>query len=471
MSGKRKFIGKQVRLIGLLLLLLALAACGGGAADEPTPAATEAADVEEPAEEVEEPAEEVEEPAEEVEEPAEEEEVVEEPAEEEMAEGTATPVANTENSLTLWVYDDGRIGVLTELGQQFEEEYGVPVIVEAVDLGEISNQILLGAGTGTGPDMAIIPHDNLGPLVENGAVAPVDLGDKADSYLPNSIDGFTYNGELYGLPLAVENIGFFRNTDMVPEAPTTWAEVQEIGQALVDSGDADIAVAFPDLTYNIYPIFTSYGGYIFGRDADGNFTPDDIGMNSEGFVEGLSWVQTMIDNGLASENVDWEASHVLFETGRVPFIFTGPWALNRFQTAGVPYAISAFPAAEEGGEAGYPFLGVQGIVFNANSADLLLAQTFALETIATPEGMQAIFDAEPRPSAWRTIFEAADDPDTAGFNAAGVHADPMPSIPAMGFVWNAWVNAGTLVATGELTPEAALDSAVEQIQAQIADAQ
>ena len=170
---------------------------------------------------------------------------------------------------------------------------------------------------------------------------------------------------------------------------------------------------------------------------------------------------------VVSENIDWEASHVLFETGKAPFIFTGPWAINRFETAGVPYEISAFPAAEEGGEAGYPFLGVQGIIFNANSDNLLLAQTFALENIATAEGMQAIFDAEPRPSAWASIFEAADDADTAGFNEAGVNAQPMPSIPAMGYVWDAWGNAGTLVATGELTPAEALQSAVEQIKAQI----
>ena len=441
----------------VLMLLLALAACGGGqetAAPVAEATAVPAAEVEEVV--AEEPA--VEEPAAEVEEAATEEPVAEEaPAEE----------SSDENSLTLWVYDDGRVGVLTELGKQFEEEYGIPVVIEVVDLGEIKNQMLLGAGTGEGPDMAIIPHDNLGPMVENGAVAVVDLAEKEDQYLSNSIDGFMYNGQLYGLPLAVENIGFFRNTDMVPEAPKTWDEMMAIGEELVNNGDAQVAVGLPDLTYNIYPIYTSYGGYIFGRDDSGSFTPDDIGMNSEGMIEGLTLVQTLVDNGLASENVDWEASHVLFETGEAPFILTGPWAINRFQTAGVPYAISAFPAAEEGGEAGYPFLGVQGIVFNQNSDNLLLAQTFAMENIATEEGMQAIFDAEPRPSAWASIFNAAADPDTAGFNEAGVNAVPMPSIPAMGYVWDAWANAGTFVITGELTPEEALQGAVDQVQAQI----
>jgi len=375
------------------------------------------------------------------------------------------PVEN--EGLVLWVYDDGRLEILTELGAEFEQEYGIPVSVEVVDLSEIRNAMTLGAASGEGPDMIIIPHDNLGPIVENGAAVPIDLGDKAQYFLPNAIDGFMYNGELYGVPLAVENIGFFRNTDMVPEAPTTWAQVAEIGTQLVEDGIAESAIGFPDLTYNSYPIFTSYGGYIFGRDEAGNFTTEDIGMTNDGMVQGLTWIGDLIASGVVSSNIDWEASHVLFETGRSPFIMTGPWAINRFQEAGVPYAISAFPAAEEGGEPGYPFLGVQGLVLNANKENVLLAQTFAVDFLATEAHFQAIFDAEPRPSAWQSIFNSATDEDTQGFNAAGVNAVPMPNIPAMGYVWDAWVNAGSLVAQGELSPRDALENAVDQILTQI----
>ncbi|MCK6579471.1 MAG: maltose ABC transporter substrate-binding protein [Anaerolineae bacterium] len=370
--------------------------------------------------------------------------------------------------LTLWIYDDGRLEVLTQLGEAFEAEYGVGVSVEVVDLTEIRNAMTLGAASGEGPDMIIIPHDNLGPIVENGAALPIDLGDAAANYLTSAIDGFSYNGGLYGVPLAVENIGFFRNVDLVPEAPATWDDVEAVGAALLDSGDVDSAIGLPDLTYNSYPIFTSFGGYIFGRDATGSFTIEDVGMNNEGMVAGLTWIEHLIEEGLISANVDWEASHVQFETGRSAFILTGPWAINRFETAGVPYAISAFPAAEEGGAPGYPFLGVQGLVVNANSEDAILAQTFAVDFLATEEHYQMIFDAEPRPSAWASIFESASDPNTAGFNAAGANAVPMPSIPAMGYVWDAWVNAGALVAQGELSPQEALDSAVAQVLAQVA---
>jgi len=381
--------------------------------------------------------------------------------------GVYIQVAAQESQLTIWIYDDGRLEVLTELGAAFEAEYGVPVAVQVVDLSEIRNAMTLGAASGEGPDMIIIPHDNLGPIVENGAALPIDLGDKAADYLPSAIDGFTYNGQLYGVPLAVENIGFFRNTDLVPDAPATWAEVEQIGAELLDNGDIDSVIGLPDLTYNSYPIFTSFGGYIFGRDEAGSFTTTDIGLNNEGMVAGLTWIQDMIDEGAVSENVDWEASHVQFETGRSAFIMTGPWALNRFETAGVPYAVSAFPAAEEDGDAGYPFLGVQGLVINANKENAILAQVFAVDFLASEEHYQMIYDAEARPSAWASIFESASDPVTAGFNAAGSSAVPMPSIPAMGYVWDSWSNAGALVAQGELSPQEALDSAVTQLLAQI----
>ena len=183
-----------------------------------------------------------------------------------------------------------------------------------------------------------------------------------------------------GLPLAIENIGFFYNTDLVETPPATWEEVREVGAALVDSGDVEVAIghARPDVQLvpdlHVVSVATSSA-----RTPRASSSPDDIGMTNEGMVEGLTYITSLVDEGLAAENVDWEATHVQFETGASAFIMTGPWAINRFQEAGVPYAIAPFPAAEEGGEAGYPFLGVQGLIVNANSEQLLLAQAFATE--------------------------------------------------------------------------------------------
>jgi arabinogalactan oligomer/maltooligosaccharide transport system substrate-binding protein len=369
-------------------------------------------------------------------------------------------------TLTIWT-DDQRLPVVTELGKQFTEEFGVEIVVEPQGTQNIMTTMTTGASTGEGPDLFIIPHDNIGALVESGVVAPIDLGDKADNFLPNSLDAFSYNGTLYGVPFAVENDGFFRNTDLVPDAPATWAEVAEIGKALVDSGETQYAMAFPDLGYNYYPVYTAFGGYIFGKDDAGSYTPDDVGMDTDGMVTGADFANSLIRDGYASDNLDWEAAHVLFETGQAPFIITGPWALERFKTNGVPYAVSAFPADAEGDEPGAPFIGVQGFMVNANSENLLLAQTFLTEFIATEAAQQYIFENDPRPSAWASIFNATEDPDMKGFAEAGANGQPMPAIPEMGLVWTAWGNAGLLIATGELTPQEAMTEAAGQVRTQI----
>ena len=57
------------------------------------------------------------------------------------ATGGGAVEGSTAETLTLWVYDDGRIPILTELGAEFEEEFGVGVTVEAVDLTELRNQM------------------------------------------------------------------------------------------------------------------------------------------------------------------------------------------------------------------------------------------------------------------------------------------------------------------------------------------
>lgn len=379
----------------------------------------------------------------------------------------AARAENDNTPLIVWVYDNGRINILTEIGKKFEEEYGVPVQISLVDLGQIRTQFLLASGGAECADIAIIPHDNLGSLVENAAVIPIDLGAKKDSFLPAAVQGFTYNGQVYGVPLSVENIGFFYNTDMMKEPPKTWEEFADVGRKLVKSGKAEVICSLPDATYNAYPVYQSFGGAIFGKKADGSYDPDKIEIADKGFVTGLEFLTNLVKEKMIPQTIDWDSAHVLFENGKAPFCFTGPWALNRFKTAGVHYAIAPFPSATAGGEQGAPFLGVQGMIISAASKHQLLASAFALDFVATEENMKAIFGAEQRPSAWKSVFDSATDPDTKGFNVAGTNAIPMPSIPAMGYVWDSWVNAAALSFSGEKTPADALANAKIQIETQI----
>jgi arabinogalactan oligomer/maltooligosaccharide transport system substrate-binding protein len=294
-------------------------------------------------------------------------------------------------------------------------------------------------------------------------VTEINLGSKKNSYLQRALDGFNYNGKLYGVPLAVENIGFFYNTTMMSAPPETWDDAVAIAERLIREKKAEVMMGLPDATYNAYPVYDGFGGAIFGKKSDGSLDGKQVLLADPGFVAGLEWMTAQVKRKLIPENIDWDAAHVLFEGGKAPFCMTGPWALTRFRTAGVPYAIGKFPAVKKGGPASNPFLGVQGLIVSSASPRKLLAQSFAVDFMAREENFKAIFQAEQRPSAWRSIFEGSGDSDTKGFNAAGVSAVPMPSIPEMGNVWDAWVAAAALAFSGERSPADALQNAKSQI--------
>lgn len=432
---------KLIALLVALMLVgaLVLSACGGTTTEEPTaaPAATEAP-MEEPTEAA-----------------------VEEPTEAPMEEPTEAPATEPEVSIRIWA-DDTRAPVLVELGDAFTAEYGVGLIVEQV--ADIRDQFVIAAPAGEGPDIIIGAHDWLGQLVASGLLAPMDLGAKSDQFLEVSLQAFTYDGVLYGMPYAIENLAFFRNTDMVPDAPATWEEVVTIGTQLQADGIATYGFALTGTTYDAFPLQTAFGGYIFGRDADGNYNPNDLGVDSPGMVAAAEWLAQGVADGFMPDSTDWDTSHVLFETGEVPFLMAGPWALDRIRESGIPYAISTFP------DDGQSFLGVQGFMVNALSENILLAQAFLTEFVATEATMQALQDAGNRPSAFAPVYDAITDPDLAAFGAAGATALPMPAIPEMGTVWGSWGDAFTLILNGDDTPANALATAGTQIRSLIGGA-
>jgi maltose/maltodextrin transport system substrate-binding protein/arabinogalactan oligomer/maltooligosaccharide transport system substrate-binding protein len=209
---------------------------------------------------------------------------------------------------------------------------------------------------------------------------------------------------------------------------------------------------------------TAFGGYVFGRDEIGSYDPTDVGIDSEGSIAAATWLDTMVKEGHLAAGVDYGTMHSMFENGQVAMIITGPWALSEIRESGVNYAISPIPNATA---TATPFLGVQGFMISSFSKDPLLAQTFLLEFIATEDTMQAMYDANPRPSAYLPIRDVTEDPDMVAFGEAGVNAVPMPAIPAMSAVWTAWGDAEAIIFQQQQSPEEAFRNAAEQIRTAI----
>jgi arabinogalactan oligomer/maltooligosaccharide transport system substrate-binding protein len=375
-----------------------------------------------------------------------------------------------EGSLTVWV-DADRAGVLEDIAAQFEEERGVTVELVTKEFGAIRDDFITQAPTGNGPDIIVGAHDWLGKLVQNGVVAPLELGDKAAEFQDVAITAMSYEGTNYGLPYSVENIAMIRNADIVAEAPATFDDLIAAGQAAVAEGSAE----YPFLVgldpnaadpYHLYPLQASFGAPVFEITADGTYNPSVLALGNEGgeafAVKLAEWGAA----GILNTNISGDIAREEFVAGKSPFYLTGPWNIPAIKEAGINYAIEAIPSA--GGETASPFVGVQGFFVSARSENQLAATEFLVNYIGTEAVQTALYEVGGRAPALLSAFEAAkSNADVAAFGEVGANGNPMPNVPAMDVVWSDWGSTEVAIINGQGDPVELWRAMVASIQSKI----
>ena len=199
------------------------------------------------------------------------------------------PEAPGDADLVIWT-DETRAAVIEPIVNDCAAMEGANIAVQQIAYGDLDDAVLQTAPRGTGPDLFTYAHDSLGNFVESGIVAPFDLSQIADQYQDVAVEAFTYQGQTYGLPYAVENIALFRNTDLVPEAPATFEELETIALQLQSEGTVETPLAIQQAPtadpYHNYPMYSGGGGYVFGTNPDGSLNPQDVGLDSRGRAGG-----------------------------------------------------------------------------------------------------------------------------------------------------------------------------------------
>lgn len=383
---------------------------------------------------------------------------------------TTTMLIVRENAdLVIWA-DDTRTPIFRQFAEEYAAANGITVAVQEIPaIEEIDDRVRERAPLGEGPDIFISANDVLGGLVADGLVEPLDLTSVADQFAQGAIDAFTFGGLTYALPYAQENVALIRNTDLVPEAPATFEELETIALDLVANGQAEIPLAVQaggGAPYHYFPLYSAFGGYVFGTNPDGSFNFDDIGLDSEGGLNAADAFAAWGASGLLDWDITYDIMLEKFGDGSAPFAITGPWALPSFEN--VNYVVEPIPPVQ--GNATRPFIGVQGIMISAFSEAKLFATDFVLSFLATQEAQQAFFDADPRSPTNLAVLAAVQDvdPNLAGFAAAGASGIPIPSVAEMGAVWTPWQDAYQIIVTGAGDAREAFQNAAQQIRTAIA---
>ncbi|WP_229231738.1 sugar ABC transporter substrate-binding protein [Sinomonas cyclohexanicum] len=346
-------------------------------------------------------------------------------------------------TITMWL-DAERAPALKDVAEKFKADTGIEVKLVVKDFAAVRDDFITQVPTGKGPDLIVGPHDWLGKFVQNGVISPVELGDKKSGFQDAAVRAMTYNGSIYGVPYAIENIGLIRNTALVDSAATTFDEVLKKGADTVAAGKAKYAFLVgldpkQGDPYHLYPLQTSMGVQVFGLDSKGEYDPKQLTLGGPGGAEFAAKLKEWGDTGskVLNSNITGDIAKEKFLAGESPYYLTGPWNVPDMQKKGLKIAVDPLPKA--GDKDAQPFLGVNGFFISAKSANALATNEFVVNYLTTEAVQDSMFKAGGRPPALKASFEkASSDPIVKAFGEIGTKGVPMPAIPAMDAVWADW---------------------------------
>ncbi|MEV0565343.1 maltose ABC transporter substrate-binding protein [Dactylosporangium sp. NPDC049742] len=368
--------------------------------------------------------------------------------------GSANASKAAGGTLTIWA-DDQRSAALKPFAEKFGKDNGVTVQVQAVSK-DLQTNFVTASQSGKGPDIVVGAHDWIGNLVQNGAIDPVQLPDAQKSaFAEVAVKAVTFNGQLYGVPYAIENLALIRNTDLAPTAPASIEDLVKAGQTLKTAGKVtnimSLQVGTNGDAYHAYPLYASAGGYLFGQKANGDYDPADLGVDKPASIEAFKKIAALGEkgSGALTRSITGDNAIPTFTGGKTAFLISGPWAVADIKKAGVKYDITPIPAFA-GGKPAQPFVGVQAFYVASKGRSKALANEFITNYLTKPDLQVALYQANPRPPALVAALDQVkgSDPDIQKWLDAGKGGAVLPAIPAMAAVWDPFGKAEAAIVGG-----------------------
>jgi len=353
--------------------------------------------------------------------------------------GGCTP---KERPLVVWhSYRGAEEVALLEAVDAYRKTSPIPVEVLGVPNETLASKLTSAIPRNNGPDLFVFAHERVGGWVHAGLVAEALPADPAD-FLPQTRAALSFEGKLWGYPLAFKSLALFINDDLMPATPT--------------STDAFFA---PAGTYGkgVFPIGYPAGSFYFHAPwffaAGGGLRRDDGGVpaqlltpgksfdfKSPAMLESFDFVGRLAREGHLPSEPAGSTITALFNEGRLAAALSGPWFVGEISKE-IRWSVHPLPPYRDPKTGDLrpatPFLTVEGAFVSAKARHPAAAHGLAAY-LAGPEsaptratkGRQAVAHA----GTWRQT-EIAQDAILGAFLAQLPNTVPMDNDPAMQLVW------------------------------------
>lgn len=384
---------------------------------------------------------------------------------------STSAIVSAEDVPTLKISVHGGIADYTKANiADFEKEHNVKVELIEKDMFEALEGLALDGPAGTAADVFIAPYDRIGSLGVQGHITEIELP-STGVYDDTDKQQVSADGKIFGAPSVIETLVMFYNKDLLPEAPTTFEELEALAKDDKFKFDGEDGKNIAFLTqwtnfYFAYGLYAGFGGYVFGENGT---NPQDIGLNNEGSIAAIkyasNWYQNIWPQGMLDIKSSGDFISQSFTEGKTAAIVTGPWEANAFKEAGVNFGVAKIPTLP-GGKEYKPFGGGKGWVVSNYSMNKELAQKF-LEWVSSEAQQTKLYEQlgeVPANQDARKKAATGDSEMTKAVIDVYANAVPMPNIPEMSEVWTGAENLMFDAASGNKTPEESANEAVELIK-------
>ena len=334
----------------------------------------------------------------------------------------------------------------------------------AVPYDAYADKITAAIPRGKGPDIYIFAQDRLGGWVEAGkTVESIDFyvdDELLDTLLPGMMDAMTYRDTVYGIPLNYKSITMIYNKDMVTEPPKTVAELLAFAKTKTNVGSGNFGLAYEYSNYFFHAaLMNAFGGQVF---EPGPSPVIDSAENIAAIKEMLRWYKT---EGVMPDDPSAALISSLFNTGKAPIVFSGPWFLGEIE-GDVDYGLAPLPTVEAAGGAPMrPWLTIEGVYISPQSDKLDEAYEFARYLVSEEAAEVLALEGGQLPTnkAVYELPEIANNSTLSAFRKQLETAVPMPNYAEMTMMWSPVTTAMNKIVKGSASPEAALAEAQEKV--------
>jgi len=337
-------------------------------------------------------------------------------------------------TLKMWESDGPERQFMEWAAAEYTKDHpNIEIIYEPVGSPDARAKIELDGPAGVGADIFVAPHDHVGALVQGGHVLPVADTSFINDFADAARIAGTYDGKLYGYPLAIETYALFYNKDIIQDPPKTWDEVIEFAKTWNDKSQNKYALVWGvGNAYYSYMFMSAYGTSLFGPNGSDK---NQHGINAPATVKGLKYFQDLRAKILDVPSADMtdDFCNSAFEAGTAPMVITGPWKISDFNKTVKNYGVTTLPGFGDGKPA-TSFSGVRIAFVSAYSKHVAEAEDFA-KFLMSKTCLEKRFEITNQIPPRKDIVIT--DPLSNGILAQAQYAFPMPTIPEMGTYWSA----------------------------------